>query len=91
VIWARRGKEIHRFSQALELPSPALGEIQIGASDEILDCSGDQAFPGGRLRDDARRNVHGHPMHFGFLQLDLARVDAGADFHLERADRRDHR
>ena len=66
-------------SDAGERPAPAIGELEPGAGDEILDRLRDEHLPGGSLGSDAGGDVQSDPAHPPIGDLDLAGVHASAD------------
>ena len=68
---------------ALQRVDAALGEIEPRADDQLLDRAGNTNLPWIGQGADPSADVHRHAGHVIADQLDLARVDAGADADIE--------
>src|ERR1700692_3589892 len=69
--------------------SASLAEAQTGPGDQILDGSRYQHLARPGARRDARGDVNGDALHIVAGDLDLAGMEATADFNVERTDRLD--
>ena len=62
-------------------------EPELGARDQVDHRAGHEHLAGGRLGRDPRTDVDGDAADAAAVELDLARVHAGADLQPERGDR----
>src|SRR5207344_2358665 len=70
---------------ALQRVQPAILELEPGARGQVLDRARDQNLPRPGLRDDALPDMHGDAGQALLQDLDLPRVQAGADLDPERS------
>jgi hypothetical protein len=68
-----------------------IGETEPRTCHQVLQRARHENLAGARHSDDPRADVHRDPAHIGARDLDLTRMQAGADFESGSADRGDDR
>ena len=77
------GEEAPPSRNSLEHPAAAILELDPGADDELHHGAGDKDFIGSRKIGNSCADMYRKPRHIVVADLDLARVEASANWQVE--------